>query len=257
MVAYVPSTKSASRTITVDMAQLSSPANARWYNPTNGAFTAIEGSPLVNSGLRKFATPGDSGTGTNDWVLVVESVTSQPRHADSEGSPAGKLIPDAGRGDTRQPAENAETGGSAVAVPGTAAEEPAARLAAYRAELDAFRKEYGGTRDLPDVRFFLFGMGQRAKFIYRDGRLRDARSGKVVREWKLKSDVIVPPDYLVALETADGAEVTIVEDEQAVWIEVGGQRIAMEGTQSAVRLPTVRWTSLRAGSARAASGIAR
>ncbi len=115
---------------------------------------------------------------------------------------------------------------------------PETRLAAYRAELDGFRKEHGGARELPDVRFFLFGMGQRAKFIYREGRLLDARSGKVVREWKLKTDIIVPPDYLVALETTAGARVNIVEDEEAFWIEEGGQRISVEGTRAPVKLPT-------------------
>ena len=115
---------------------------------------------------------------------------------------------------------------------------PQARLTAYRTELDSFRKEFGGVRDLPDVRFFLFGMGHRAKLIYRDGRLLDARSGKAVREWNIKSDVIVPPDYCVTLETADGASVSIIEDEEAVWIEESGHRVAVEGTHAAVKLPT-------------------
>ena len=115
---------------------------------------------------------------------------------------------------------------------------PAAQLAAYRAELDAFRKEFGGARELPDVRFFLFGMGQRAKFIYRDGRLLDARIGKVVKEWRIKSDIIVPPDYRVILETADGGRVSIAEDEEAVWIEDGNRRVAVEGTRAAVKLPS-------------------
>jgi hypothetical protein len=39
------------------------------------------------------------------------------------------------------------------------------------------RQEFGGVRELPDVRFFLFGMGQRTKFIYRSGRLFEARYG--------------------------------------------------------------------------------
>ena len=71
--AYVPSTGAGTRTITVNMGRLSEPANARWYNPTNGSCTAIEGSPLANSGSRDFTTPGDNGTGTNDWVLVLEA----------------------------------------------------------------------------------------------------------------------------------------------------------------------------------------
>ncbi len=111
------------------------------------------------------------------------------------------------------------------------------RLAAYRAELETFRKEFGGARELPDVRFFLFGMGQRAKFIYRDGRLLDARTGKVVKEWRIKSDIIVPPDYRVMFETADGGRISIAEDEEAVWIEEGNRRVAVEGTRAAVKLP--------------------
>lgn len=61
------------RTITVDMAKLDGAARARWYNPTDGTSTMIDGSPLANKGSRDFATPGDNGTGTNDWVLVLEA----------------------------------------------------------------------------------------------------------------------------------------------------------------------------------------
>ena len=113
----------------------------------------------------------------------------------------------------------------------------AATLTAYRTELTAFRDEFGGSRALPDVRFFLFGMGQRAKLLYRDGRLTDARSGNLLREWNVKSDLIVPSDYLVNLETADGATVRLREDETAVWIEEGATRTAIEGTRHPVKLP--------------------
>ncbi len=70
--AYIPSTGTGTRTITVNLARLSGPAHARWYNPTDGTYLAIDGSPFANSGLREFTTPGDNGTGTNDWVLVLE-----------------------------------------------------------------------------------------------------------------------------------------------------------------------------------------
>lgn len=46
---------------------------ARWFNPTDGKYRAIDGSPFANRGLRDFATPGDNGTGANDWVLVLEA----------------------------------------------------------------------------------------------------------------------------------------------------------------------------------------
>jgi len=40
-------------------------------------------------------------------------------------------------------------------------------LAAYRAELDSMRIEFR-VFDMPDVSFFLFGMGNREKFLYKD-----------------------------------------------------------------------------------------
>jgi len=73
VMAYVPSTGTGTRTITVDMARLSGPAVARWYNPTNGTYAPIDGAALTNSGSREFTTPGDNGTGANDWVLVLQT----------------------------------------------------------------------------------------------------------------------------------------------------------------------------------------
>jgi hypothetical protein len=59
------------------MERLSGPANARWYNPTDGTYRSIAESPLANSGSRDFTTPGDNGTSTNDWVLVLETLKSE------------------------------------------------------------------------------------------------------------------------------------------------------------------------------------
>ena len=38
-------------------------------------------------------------------------------------------------------------------------EDAGERLSRYRTELAAFRREFGGTRDMPDIPFFQFGMG--------------------------------------------------------------------------------------------------
>jgi hypothetical protein len=69
VMAYVPS---ASRTITVDMSQLSGFATARWYDPASGKYVSIAGSPFANMGFRDFGTPGRNTGGDNDWVLVLE-----------------------------------------------------------------------------------------------------------------------------------------------------------------------------------------
>jgi hypothetical protein len=71
MVAYVPPTGTGVRTITVDMSVMGGATRARWFNPTSGSYVAIATS-LPNSGTRQFTTPGNNGTGSNDWVLVLD-----------------------------------------------------------------------------------------------------------------------------------------------------------------------------------------
>ena len=90
---------------------------------------------------------------------------------------------------------------------------------------------------MPDVKFFLFGMGARTKLLYRDGILFDAVSGRELHRWKVRSEIIVPSDYAVSLETEDGGAVTLREDSEAVWLEQDGKRAAVEGTKSPVKLP--------------------
>lgn len=71
IMAYLPSTGTVARTLQLDMSQLSGPATAQWFNPTTGEYTLISDTPLPNAGSLSFTTPGDNGTGTNDWVLVL------------------------------------------------------------------------------------------------------------------------------------------------------------------------------------------
>ena len=68
-IAYVPS----ARTLTVDLGIFSGPVSARWYDPTNGAFSAIGDGPLANDGSVSLTTPGANGDSADDWVLVLEA----------------------------------------------------------------------------------------------------------------------------------------------------------------------------------------
>ena len=69
--AYLPSI----RTITVDMSKLAALTTARWYDPTNGRYVQVSGSPFANSGDRQFTPPGTNGAGDGDWILVLEAST--------------------------------------------------------------------------------------------------------------------------------------------------------------------------------------
>lgn len=61
------------RRVTVDLSKLAGPVRARWYDPTDGRFSEIEGSPLPNAGTAHFEPPGKNREGGEDWVLVLEA----------------------------------------------------------------------------------------------------------------------------------------------------------------------------------------
>ena len=72
VVAYMPT----ARKITVNMATLKAPASAKWFDPTNGAYTTIPGGLLANTGTRQFAPPGNNHDGDGDWVLLLDASRS-------------------------------------------------------------------------------------------------------------------------------------------------------------------------------------
>jgi len=74
--------------------------------------------------------------------------------------------------------------------------------------------------------FLLFGMGdRRRKLLYLEGgRLVDALTFEPVRIWEAESEDIQPAEYRVQVRTQAGTEVTVVEDEEGVWVEEDGWR---------------------------------
>lgn len=116
-------------------------------------------------------------------------------------------------------------------------DNPEESLQKYRDSLKAFRLEFGGSREMPDVKFFLFGMGNRTKMVYKDGILKNALTGEIFKKWNVVKEIIVPPDYSVFLTLSDGSYITIREDENAVWISEDNRKIAVSGTESKLQLP--------------------
>ncbi len=60
--------------------------------------------------------------------------------------------------------------------------------------------------ELPNISFFLFGMGDRRKLIYMDGVLYDALTCEIMRKWNTAttSEDIRAKEYIVTLETKRG-----------------------------------------------------
>lgn len=97
------------------------------------------------------------------------------------------------------------------------------------------QSEFPARRNLPEVKFYLFGMGPRTKLIYKDGALKEALSGKVVRQWKAASEQIMPSEYAVLIGTDDKRSVLIQEDEKGIRIEEDGRIEYL--SENPVRLP--------------------
>jgi len=68
-IAYMPSL----RPLRIDLSQLRGPVTARWYDPSRGTFSRIEGSPFPDSGQPYFIPPGNNADGDGDWLLVLEA----------------------------------------------------------------------------------------------------------------------------------------------------------------------------------------
>lgn len=115
---------------------------------------------------------------------------------------------------------------------------PQQSLDAYRANLDSLRREWPTRRELPKMKFFLFGMGNRRKMVYQNGTLFDARTGEVIRQWKMIQDFILPADYTVMVQDGKGRWTMIRENGTGVLVDDGKGKAYL--TRAPVRLPTFR-----------------
>lgn len=110
-------------------------------------------------------------------------------------------------------------------------------LQKYQQQLHDLRNEFRAFY-MPDVKFFLFGMGNRTKMIYKEGKLINALTGKIIKEWRIKWESIVPNDYLVIIETSTNEIIQITETEKGVFIKEGVIETLIDGTATPVKLPT-------------------
>lgn len=112
---------------------------------------------------------------------------------------------------------------------------PDQALERYRQNLTLLRQTWTNQQEMPNIPFFLFGMGDRRKFIYRNGTLLDAKTGDRIRQWKVKKEWIIPSEYWVRLETEDGKMVEIREDERMIYYSENRLKVIL--SQSQLHLP--------------------
>jgi hypothetical protein len=62
-----------SQSLRVDMASFADGVTAQWFDPTNGSYSTISGSPFSNTGSRAFTPKERNGAGDPDWVLLLKA----------------------------------------------------------------------------------------------------------------------------------------------------------------------------------------
>jgi hypothetical protein len=72
-VTYIPSTGIDSRELSIDTSRFAKPISAHWFNPVAGGDRAEPGMAAQQKGIHRLRTPGDNGSGANDWVLVLKA----------------------------------------------------------------------------------------------------------------------------------------------------------------------------------------
>ncbi|HKP97428.1 MAG TPA: hypothetical protein VJ385_16910 [Fibrobacteria bacterium] len=94
---------------------------------------------------------------------------------------------------------------------------------------------------LPHHPFFLFGMGNRRKLLYKAGALYDALTGELLRSWNPSHEQILPHEYAVKWHTKDGKIYSLREDETGVCLRVEGTQTYLTGNP--IRLPDFKGSS--------------
>jgi hypothetical protein len=110
-------------------------------------------------------------------------------------------------------------------------------LKQYQAQLQQLRSEFGGSSAMPAVKFFLFGMGNRTKLLYKKGLLLNAQTGDTLQHWPVANTLILPNQYAVFLKTTTGKQAILYEDETGVHVKEGTKHTTIPGTSAPVTLP--------------------
>jgi hypothetical protein len=116
LIAYVPPTGIRPTTFQVDLRSMAGSSRARWWNPTNGNLADITQGKYTLSAAQSaqpFTTPGDNGTGTNDWMLALDA------RADPSTGSGGAGGTDSGTAGSSTAAARAGSGGVTHSDSGT------------------------------------------------------------------------------------------------------------------------------------------
>jgi hypothetical protein len=71
-VSYLPDPSTFASPV-VNLADFAGPVTAQWYDPTNGTFMPVSGSPFTNRGSQTITPTTNNSAGDKDWVLLLRA----------------------------------------------------------------------------------------------------------------------------------------------------------------------------------------
>lgn len=66
--------------------------------------------------------------------------------------------------------------------------------------------------------FYIFGMGHRTKYLYKDGNLTDIQANKIAYKWDVEKEKFLYDRYMVVLWTKDGRKILLEENENGFYV---------------------------------------
>lgn len=88
-----------------------------------------------------------------------------------------------------------------------------------------------------DTDFYFFGMGNRVKLMYQNGKLYNLENNEVIVSYEIIKETIIPNEYTVIMQTKDNEIIKIYENEDSIYIENGDKRINLDENAVKVKLP--------------------
>lgn len=88
-----------------------------------------------------------------------------------------------------------------------------------------------------DDNFFLFGMGNRRKLVYQNGKIYDLETNELVASYNIKKEMIIPNEYTVVLKTEDDKIIKIYENEESIFIKENKDIINLDENACKINLP--------------------
>lgn len=115
-------------------------------------------------------------------------------------------------------------------------------LETYQRQLKDMRNEYivksyEDRAEEEKLKIFYFGLANRRKILYKEGKLIDIKTQEIIKEFDYNEELIVPNEYAVLLKNKNGNIYKIYENEKGIYITENGKEIILEKSNQTLNLP--------------------